>query len=258
MVNADADSVSGNRRRGAQAPARDPARLGPSHGRREGPVHALRHAARARAQPGQGDPLGDRRTIGPAPRDRPLLRRDRGDVHVGSEPIGRARRAGRVGGLRRVLQRRHGRARRHDEPRQGGGDRDGEAHGRDVVRAARHPGRAVGARLVGRRHDALRDPPARAQRLRARPDLARPEEHAVIPDQPNQGNKLIPNGQARGLYDVVARPGGSGELWIAPHDARGHDVAARPRLRLHRLPHALDLRRAKGLTPRGSAPSRTP
>jgi YVTN family beta-propeller protein len=37
-----------------------------------------------------------------------------------------------------------------------------------------------------------------------------------IPDQPDQGNMLIPNGTARGLYDVVARPGGSGELWV-PH-----------------------------------------
>jgi DNA-binding beta-propeller fold protein YncE len=37
-----------------------------------------------------------------------------------------------------------------------------------------------------------------------------------IPDVPSRGNKLLANGQARGLYDVVARPGTSGEIWV-PH-----------------------------------------
>jgi YVTN family beta-propeller protein len=37
-----------------------------------------------------------------------------------------------------------------------------------------------------------------------------------IPDVGSRGNKLLANGQARGLYDVVARPGTSGEIWV-PH-----------------------------------------
>jgi YVTN family beta-propeller protein len=36
-----------------------------------------------------------------------------------------------------------------------------------------------------------------------------------IPDVGSRGNKLLANGQVRGLYDVVARPGGSGEIWVA-------------------------------------------
>jgi YVTN family beta-propeller protein len=38
----------------------------------------------------------------------------------------------------------------------------------------------------------------------------------TIPDVGSRGDKLLANGQARGLYDVVARPGTSGELWV-PH-----------------------------------------
>ncbi|HVM68154.1 MAG TPA: hypothetical protein VMU14_24970 [Acidimicrobiales bacterium] len=37
-----------------------------------------------------------------------------------------------------------------------------------------------------------------------------------IPDVAPRGDKRQANGQARGLYDVVARPGGSGEIWV-PH-----------------------------------------
>jgi mono/diheme cytochrome c family protein len=37
-----------------------------------------------------------------------------------------------------------------------------------------------------------------------------------IPDVANRGDKLLPNGTSRGLYDVVARPGSSGEMWV-PH-----------------------------------------
>lgn len=38
-----------------------------------------------------------------------------------------------------------------------------------------------------------------------------------IPDLPRDSQSpLIANGKARGLYDVVARPGGSGEIWV-PH-----------------------------------------
>jgi YVTN family beta-propeller protein len=36
-----------------------------------------------------------------------------------------------------------------------------------------------------------------------------------IPDVAPRGNTLLANGTARGLYDVVARPGGSGEIWVA-------------------------------------------
>jgi YVTN family beta-propeller protein len=38
----------------------------------------------------------------------------------------------------------------------------------------------------------------------------------AIPDVPAQGNKLLASGQGRALYDVVARPGTSGEIWV-PH-----------------------------------------
>jgi YVTN family beta-propeller protein len=37
-----------------------------------------------------------------------------------------------------------------------------------------------------------------------------------IPDTGAPSNKLLANGQSRGLYDIVARPGTAGEIWI-PH-----------------------------------------
>jgi YVTN family beta-propeller protein len=48
------------------------------------------------------------------------------------------------------------------------------------------------------------------------PTSLKPTTSLAIPDVPTGSSKLLANGEARGLYDVVARPGTSGEVWV-PH-----------------------------------------
>jgi hypothetical protein len=47
------------------------------------------------------------------------------------------------------------------------------------------------------------------------PDSLKLKNTLVIADVAPGSSKLLANGQARGLYDVVARPGSTGEIWVA-------------------------------------------
>ncbi len=47
------------------------------------------------------------------------------------------------------------------------------------------------------------------------PDTLGIASSATIPDVPSRGDKRLAYGQARALYGVAVRPGGSGEIWVA-------------------------------------------
>ena len=192
-------------------------------------VHAGGDAARARALARRRDALRDGRALGRAVRDR---RRD------AARCASRRRRAASRSACwsRPTARRCSSRARRTttvvrvDAATLAG-------HGATAV-APRKPWALAGRRrrqtllvthLLGPGVTAI-DPAT----LAARRDLA-------IPDVAPRGDSRLAHGQVRGLYDVAARPG-TDELWVA-HLLLGTDTAQPDaRLRVDRVPGALDAR----------------